>query len=192
MLFFKQTLKCFLRGRESSRKGEIDSPADRSGRETVSEGRRMRERERGRGGFWVWEPVGEARENLWPVGSPRPQLPSTSARASAEGGDLLGEQTGGGGCVLGLPLGGHCDIFGNFAGPVLAAGNWPQWQYLHHRNWPTGQIRTSFPFFSLLSFFVLFWFCFCFFVFAPFIFSEEPGYHQHTTTRPGLHSSPLS
>ena len=58
MLFFKQTLKCFLRGRESSRKGEVEKPADRNGRENVSERQRIGETKQR--GFQEGDPGGKA------------------------------------------------------------------------------------------------------------------------------------
>lgn len=109
---------------------------DRSGRETVSGGQRMRERERGRQdkGLLGGNQRGKLRER--PRGKPAASegplassYPPTLGHAGADRGDLLGEWTdsGGGGCVL--LVGGHRDVSGNFAGPVLAAGNWPRRDY---------------------------------------------------------------
>ena len=59
-MFFKPTLKSFLRGRESQekerereREREREKPAGRNGRGNMSEGPRIRKEERwSRGGFW--------------------------------------------------------------------------------------------------------------------------------------------
>ena len=55
-MFFKPTLKSFLRGRETQekeREREREKPAGRNGRGNVSAGPRIRKEERrSRGGFW--------------------------------------------------------------------------------------------------------------------------------------------
>lgn len=58
-------MKCFLRGRESSRKGEGEKPAERNGRDDVSEGQRIRvTKQRGfREGDPVWEIIRSCKQS---------------------------------------------------------------------------------------------------------------------------------